>query len=267
MTDEDFEKLEERPESVITGMVCPFGPSGGWGDAEDEFGKLYFAFPIWRDEGGTLHQDQLTVIGRVTEAELDAGMARIKAYALIRAKVRIGELPNYTCRQAALVELLEIDAADAELQDHAAKLQEPVTIESALLGTLSLDRGINWFEGTAKVGRQKVKVRLDLGREEDWEALLSVAEELWEEIEDWNQKAKQLADQELRSLKNSAWRQPSGRRVSAIEFKMRMRLESVMVGRGENFELWYHDGGLFFGHSIQVRGNLRQGLIGAQFHG
>jgi hypothetical protein len=51
------------------------------------------------------------------------------------------------------------------------------------------------------------------------------------------------------------------------EFKARMALESVTVEADGSFQFWYGDGDLFWGHSIQVSGNLAEGPTDASLAG
>lgn len=55
--------------------------------------------------------------------------------------------------------------------------------------------------------------------------------------------------------------------MDAAAFVGRMRLESISVDKEGNFDFWHDDGGLFFGHSIVVRGSLGEGCVDADIPG
>jgi hypothetical protein len=46
-----------------------------------------------------------------------------------------------------------------------------------------------------------------------------------------------------------------------------MTLESITVTPDGSFDFWHNDGDLFYGHSIQVSGNLSQGPTHADIPG
>ena len=51
------------------------------------------------------------------------------------------------------------------------------------------------------------------------------------------------------------------------QFKNRMSLESITVYTDGTFEFWHDDGGLFWGHSILISGDLVKGPIDADIPG
>lgn len=64
--------------------------------------------------------------------------------------------------------------------------------------------------------------------------------------------AKEFAVKQLLNLKNSEWLDNDEAPVSELGFKSRLALESIERG-DQNIEVWFKDGGLFYGHSICVR--------------
>ncbi len=54
---------------------------------------------------------------------------------------------------------------------------------------------------------------------------------------------------------------------SAREFLSKMRLESISVDEYGDLTFWHNDGDLFWGHAIQISGNLSEGLKGADIPG
>ena len=65
--------------------------------------------------------------------------------------------------------------------------------------------------------------------------------------------------QELLPLKNENWLDEDEAELSPDEFKDRMTLESITVYPSGSFDFWHNDGDLFWGHSIQISGNLSDG--------
>jgi hypothetical protein len=55
--------------------------------------------------------------------------------------------------------------------------------------------------------------------------------------------------------------------VARVVFWWRMNLTSIDVRDHGQFAFWHTDGGLYSGHSIEVRGNLEEGCTEAGIHG
>jgi hypothetical protein len=55
--------------------------------------------------------------------------------------------------------------------------------------------------------------------------------------------------------------------LTAGEFKKRMALDSITVVPDGSFEFWHNDGDLFWGHLIQIRGNVTEGPTDASIAG
>jgi hypothetical protein len=71
----------------------------------------------------------------------------------------------------------------------------------------------------------------------------------------------------LLPLKNDTWLQKGESPLTEADFLKRMRLQSIWFGEDGSFEFWHNDGDLFWGHSIEVRGNLKDGLTEADIPG
>ena len=70
---------------------------------------------------------------------------------------------------------------------------------------------------------------------------------------------------ELLPLKNDAWRDEDEPRLSPAQFAARITLQSVNAYG--SFGFWHDDGDLFWGHSVQVTGNLKEGPKDADIPG
>src|ERR1700722_6846217 len=80
-------------------------------------------------------------------------------------------------------------------------------------------------------------------------------------------RVKDYAALRLLALRNDAWSDEGEPPLESDEFKDRMRLESITVHPDGDFEYWYNDGDLFWGHAIHVSGSLAAGPTGADTPG
>jgi hypothetical protein len=73
--------------------------------------------------------------------------------------------------------------------------------------------------------------------------------------------------EKLLPLKNDSWLGENERELTPADFKKKMKLQSINVAGDGSFEFWHDDGDLFWGHSIQIRGKLKDGLVDADIPG
>lgn len=248
--------------TVVTGVVHLHGTGGVKAGSEQEW-ILQFAFEIWRGVNGVLNPGKLAIRRQVTKDELHLYMNRIRPYKILSARV------SFTGPASAqLVELLGqiVDEHDALMQ-HATKLLTPKQHQHERFGILTLDRSVDWYVATTIWEGENMRLNLSATDDSALDAALRTAVELWEFQSMWNQRIREYAVQKLLTLKNSAWLEDDENELTPDDFKGRMRLEAVTVSPDGSFDFWYDDGDLFWGHMIQVSGNLRDGPIDADIPG
>jgi len=97
--------------------------------------------------------------------------------------------------------------------------------------------------------------------------VIAAGERVWSSVRDLDHQARECAVAELLDTKNGAWLENGEPKLTAAQFKKRMKLQSIIVDEDESIEFWYEDGGLFGGHSINVRGSFGKGFTGAGIQG
>jgi hypothetical protein len=107
--------------------------------------------------------------------------------------------------------------------------------------------------------------RVDTG--ESIEAALKTAETIWSRQTEWTQRVTAYAVAQLLQLKNDFWLEDNEQPLSADDFVERMDLESISFDNDGDFEFWHDDGDPFWGHLIQICGNLTDGLTRADILG
>lgn len=270
--DADFDELNTRlhaelqvaPIREVLGVVAPSGAAGCRAGGTDLW-SLLFGFEAWRFLGEELRTGKLRISKDVTDEELAKYRRQIKAYDVVRIRARVGE-SAFGGHQAILVEFLGADASDHELKQFSEKLQEPETFEDAVFGTCTLNRDVDWFTANVVWDGQEIILNLD-NSEEDVEEAVNVAHTLWQDQGGWSRRIRAFAVQELLPMKNEGWLDDGEDELTPDEFLARMTLESLHVHADGSFDFWHDDGDLFWGHAIEISGNLEDGPTRADIPG
>jgi hypothetical protein len=121
------------------------------------------------------------------------------------------------------------------------------TIEDEVLGTLVFDKGFGqWM---VDVGEVEFMIEA--------ESAIPLARGLARDLEKVTAAAKKYACKKFLKLKNETWPDEDDDGVETIinarAFQDRMGLQSVNVYEDGSSSLWFSDGDLFDGHSLEVR--------------
>jgi hypothetical protein len=72
--------------------------------------------------------------------------------------------------------------------------------------------------------------------------------------------AQNFAIQELLPLKNQFWLEEGQEEVTADSFANSLQLETIAISWNGSIEFYYNDGDLFFGHTIELSGEIHGGF-------
>jgi hypothetical protein len=156
--------------------------------------------------------------------------------------------------------VLTVDEPAQELLLLSDRLREPVCVSTERFGDLVLNPTVGWFEGKADWNGKAIGVSFEKGEDGGIGEALKTAEHLWSGQAAWKQEVEDFAVKKLLPLKNEAWLDDGEVPPTPKQFQARMGLVSITVGDNGRFEFWHDDGDLFWGHAIQVSGNLRDGV-------
>ncbi|MDQ8192693.1 DUF2262 domain-containing protein [Roseibacillus persicicus] len=260
-------ELAEQPEQLINGLVSP---SGAWSSNPRsllDHWSFLFSLDAWTDAEGALHTHKMTIRKVVDADELQRLEELVKAESIISIALHIGQLEGFDCRQGALVEIIESGVDDEDLKRFAADLATPVTIESKDLGRFTLDRRVGWFEGESRWGLRKIRINLSPADVSEPSSVIARAEDLWRQRKPLTRKACEVAAATLLEVKNGSWLNEREPPMTEAQFMRKMKLESITVEDDGGFDFWFEDGDIFWGHSIEVRGDQERGFFDAGFHG
>jgi len=242
----------------VVGVVS-FDGQGGW-PASDDYEVHCFSFAAWRRDGQPLVDQKLTILRPVASdgdwfSEYPEGSIH---------KIRV--LLSVDSSRAVFADVIEKNVADGDLIAIATELQKPVTVQTDRFGSLTLNRRINWFEGTTTWNGDSVDISFEVADDLDITSQLQTAETLFVNEKHWAKQISDFAVKEKLELAND-WRDEDVMPISAAEFLQRMKLESISIKPEGRFEFWHNDGDMFYGHSIQISGSLRDGLTDSDIPG
>lgn len=254
--------------TIVEGVVAD--GQGGWcGPADGRYDVHSFSLACWRRQGGPIVAGKLLVLRpvppvmRFGESFDRAIFEEFPDYSIQRLNVLLSTDQNRSVFDKAL----KIEEPDETLLLMAERVREPVVIPTKQLGDLTLNPGIGRFEGKTKWNRKTLHVSVEQGPGDGIEDALKTAKALWSDQRGWKHKIDDFAVEKLLPLKNDDWLEEGEPIVTPKAFKARMTLQTICVSREGRFEFWHDDGDLFLGHSIQVRGNLRDGPTHADIPG
>ena len=175
-----------------------------------------------------------------------------------------------------VTEVLEEGVLCPVLEELWAEYMKPIIIEDEVLGILTLDREMSFFNGTCRWMGKEVQISLDVDIEKkaSWIHVRNVMKKLIEDQETWDKVLRDFAAKKLTGLANE-WladndqtdRNPEKGPISADEFGSRIVLTEFSVSPGGRFTAWYKDDDMFWGHVVTVDGTLKKGPLRADIQG
>lgn len=263
----DFRKKMEDilpQELEIQAAVGANGFTAGRGGKE----KLWWAsveLTAWKEEGGEMHRENRSLSTLADDRLLKHLRDTVKSDSLIRCRVRPAKNGKYLYMTGPAQE-----GDDPELQMILQEQLRDVIMDVEGLGRFVLERTVGWFETKKDWLGTEINLTFDQDEEEVMESAIETARTLMDEQKGWDRRIREYAADQLLELANE-WAESTaeeeetefsgedGQLVSREQFMERMELESIQAGEGGDFEFWFYDGDMFYGHSIHVTGNVEDG--------
>jgi hypothetical protein len=244
----------------VVDLACVVGAAGGaW--------KLRLLLKPWRQDGGKLVR-KLLYLDFQTGSKKVISQATSKWRQGANVVVSVGLLRKPGPNQAGWWG--KPDGPLRRIRANAKRaIRAPQTsrhIDDGILGRLTLNRGMDWYEGTRKFRRNEYEVAVMTPDPDDAKKVARVvkrAAKCIRRIDDDLTKLRDDIADDLLELYNTEWRQ-SGRALSRAGFKKRLSLNSVIVQTGRT-TAHFGAGSLFADHGIEVRisprGKVREILL------
>lgn len=171
-------------------------------------------------------------------------------------------------------EVLERDCQENRLQSILDEFQKPVILQPKGCQELVLDKSLGMFNGEGQWNGCECLVHLDVDEEEAEiaEDALETWSKLLENSADWDKKAREYAAKELVDnandwLYDGAEEDEEVKEITEEDFARRMILSEVCISTEGDFDIYYDDDDMFWGHVIIVSGNIRDGISDAEIAG
>ncbi|MGJ8654747.1 MAG: DUF2262 domain-containing protein [Opitutaceae bacterium] len=261
-----YQCLQVQPTESFLGLVEAGGAGAHKSRGEKDW-TILIGLVAWKDSKGILQENGMTLRKIEPKEKMSELTEKIAPYAIISFKAKIADFEEFDKKQALLIDLDEANAQDDELERIAEDLKQPVRQKVPLLGTFTLDRRINWYEGKKRYGLRYVSIYLDTSEDKEFSILAKQAQETWTKIKKLDQDARDCAVSELLETKNGFWLDDGDSEISEKTFRKRMTLDYLNLDSNGSIEFGYKDGDLFWGHTIVVRGNHNTGFTDAGIEG
>ncbi len=236
--------------------------AGGFGGSRPQENGPWLAvleLTAWKEEDSEepAHREKTQLVALADDKLMDYLRRRVRGDSVFQIMVR----PSEDGKQFLMTELPQPEI-DPEMKAILEEQKKPVSI-------WVLNRLVNWFE--AEVEWLGQPARLDIDREEDWDACVEQAKALMADQKGWDEKVRSFAADQLLEQAND-WARDAAEgeepeEITREQFMERLELDAVQISADGRFEFWFNDGDLFWGHAIHVTGSLDQGPEMAQMEG
>ena len=275
---ENFEKRFDTIEKEVLVITEGGTSSSRWGE-----NKLWQAsvtvLAVVDVAAGELTEKKCSLNWQMTEAENNNGKVfDIKGETIYRLRVQESlpflsfgneEIPRGNSLWVRAV--LESDCSEARLEQILAEFRKPVILQLDAGEELLLDKSIGLFSGEGHWNGKECLINMDVDEESSVTA--KDALETWKKLiansQEWDDKARKFAAEEMTDNAND-WAldaDENAEEMTKEDFAKRLMISEVCVSTDGNFEIFYDDDDMFWGHVVIVSGNIETGIDDAYIAG
>ena len=171
----------------------------------------------------------------------------------IRAAMQIKNVVLYP------IEILgEVDSESFLEQLYAAYVEErdrPVYLQTKLFGELLLNKRYNSFEGTFEFNGNTIEFSID--NSPDASKIVFKLEAFVRDFQARDEEMRRFAAEKLTSLANKWADEEGGPHITEEDFFSLLVPEGIEMRSSGKYFMYYTDGGVFDGHSVEISGNSK----------
>lgn len=167
-------------------------------------------------------------------------------------------------------EVIKRNCHEERLDAILMEYRRPVKIKPEGCQELTLDKSLGMFSGGGIWNGQECCINLDTDEEETQTAgdACNTLKRLMENCKEWDEKARKFAAAELTENANDwAEEEDDNNEITEEEFAKRLIISEVCVSTDGDFEIYYDDDDMFWGHVVIVSGNIETGMEDAYIAG
>lgn len=246
---------------------------GGAVEGDFLFPSVRFLACIDRESGNAVQKEG--VLSWVIQRSSNNYIHDFNDYGIYKVLVRqlkagtlnpLGKPMDYQNRYY-IVKILQKDVKESQLEAIREEYLKPVSIQDEL-GTFSLNRQYDWFEGEIDWLGSTERVLLDQDDDSDTaNTALQTLHMLTSDAPKWDKTLRDYAAEQLTDLAND-WQDGEGEdTITKESFAERIGTPSFHISSDGSFEAEYEDDDMFYGHWIVVYGNADGELDDANIEG
>lgn len=266
MFDDFIKRFEEKEQDAFVLIKHCIGAGHNKGFLE----MMASSYAMVFCNNGVLDRREGTLKWPINKEDLntDLGFGRLKKehiYKLRLRKLLDNQIPKGAQKNKVncyyVSDVLDNNPSCKELEDILYEYQKKVVYCDDILGELVLNREFDWLETDIAWGKKNVNliVSVDIEDKDSWDNALVAARNMVSKAEVWDELMKKTAAKELTELANE-WAEEDKNTISEDEFAKRITIESLSFTDDGEFTVYYSDDDMFWGHSIEIFGNIEKGI-------
>ncbi|MDE6781139.1 MAG: DUF2262 domain-containing protein [Ruminococcus sp.] len=159
------------------------------------------------------------------------------------------------------------------LENLLTEYRKEVSVNSEVLGKLILNKELDWYETENNLEwcGEYVEFSISPDGENDINEFLPLAEEFYKNRQEWDKKLREFSASQLTELAND-WLEDEYYEeddeetepvpeITEKDFANRISISGISFYTDGNFEVFYDDDDMFWGHSILIDGNIKTGKL------
>ncbi|MDE6833257.1 MAG: DUF2262 domain-containing protein, partial [Ruminococcus sp.] len=182
-----------------------------------------------------------------------------------------GRLSKSCDNNIYVTEIISENEKNDFLENLLTEYKKEVSVNSAVLGKLILDKKLNWYKTESDIEWCGGMAGFSIScKQDNINEILPVAENFYRNRHEWDIKARKYASGSLTELAND-WQYQEAEdeneviEITEKEFAERLEINDISFYSDGNFDIYYADDDMFWGHTVIVSGNISTGFNEAYF--